>query len=67
MLKVMKSFICKGCLDPVTSAGHTSVDIGTSANLELVDMFYYLDDMLTAECRERRRCIRGGKNPTWME
>ena len=37
MLKVMKSFICKGCLNPVTSAGRTSVDIGASANLELVD------------------------------
>ena len=52
MVKVIKSFTCKGCLNNVTSAGRTSVDIGTSANLELVDMFYYLDDMLTAECRE---------------
>ena len=32
MSKVMKSFICRGCLNPVTSAGHTSVDIGTSAS-----------------------------------
>ena len=24
MLKVMKSFICEGCLNPVTSAGHTT-------------------------------------------
>jgi len=31
MSKVMKSFICKGCLNPVTSAGRTSVDIGASA------------------------------------
>ena len=38
MLKVMKSFICKGCLNPVTSAGCTSADIGASANLELVDL-----------------------------
>ena len=28
MSKVAKSFICEGCLNPVTGAGHTSVDIG---------------------------------------
>ena len=28
MSKVAKSFICRGCLNPVTSAGRTSVDIG---------------------------------------
>jgi len=39
MSKVMKSFICRGCLNPVTSTGCTSVDIGSSANLELVDTF----------------------------
>ena len=37
MLKVMKSFMCKGCLNPVTSADRISVDIGASANLEIVD------------------------------
>ena len=26
MVKVIKSFTCKGCLNPVTSAGRTSVD-----------------------------------------
>ena len=31
--KVMKSFICGGCLNPVTSIGRASVDIGASANL----------------------------------
>ena len=41
MFKVMKSFICKGCLNPV--------DIGASANLELVDKFCYLGDMLSVE------------------
>ena len=41
MLKVMKSFICRGCLNLVTSAGHTSVDIEASAKLELVDKFCY--------------------------
>ena len=35
VVKVVKSFTCKGSLNPVTSAGHTSVDIGASANLEL--------------------------------
>ena len=35
MSKVMKSFICRGCFNPVTSAGRTSVDIGASAKLEL--------------------------------
>jgi len=37
MYKVMKSFICKGCVNPVTGTGRTSVDIGGDANLELVD------------------------------
>jgi len=34
---LMKSFICRGCLNPVTSTGCISVDIGASRNLELVD------------------------------
>ena len=34
--KVAKSFICRGCLNPVTTTGSTSVDIGASAKLELV-------------------------------
>jgi len=42
MSKVAKSFICRGCLNPVTSAGCTSVHIGASAKLELVDKFCYL-------------------------
>ena len=46
MSKAAKSFICSGCLNPVTSAGRTSVDIGASAKLELVDKFCYLGDML---------------------
>jgi len=50
MSKLMKSFICRGCLNPVTSTGRTSVDIGASANLELVDKFCYLGDMLIVEC-----------------
>ena len=37
MYKVMKSFICRGCSNPVISTSHTSVDIGASANLEVAD------------------------------
>jgi len=34
-------------VNPVTSTGCTSVDIGVSASLELVDKFCYLGDMLS--------------------
>ena len=44
-----KSFICRGCLNPVTSAVRTSVDIGAGAKLELVDKFCYLGDMLSVD------------------
>ena len=46
-----KSFICRGFLNPVTSAGRTGVDIGASAKLELVDKFCYLPvgDMLSVD------------------
>jgi len=49
MYKVMKTFICSGCMNPVTCTGRTSVDIGVNANLVLVDKFCYLGDML--KCR----------------
>ena len=49
MSKVAKLFICSGCLNPVTSAGHTSVDIGASAELGLVDKFCYLGHMLSVD------------------
>ena len=49
MYKVMKSFICRGCSNPVISTSHTSVDIGASANLEVVDKFCYLGDMLSVD------------------
>ena len=45
----MKSFICRGCWNPVTSSCHSSVGIGASANLELVDKFCYLGDMMTVQ------------------
>jgi len=34
---------------PVTGMGRTSVDIGVNANLELVDKFCYLGDMLSVD------------------
>jgi len=49
MPKVAKSFICRGCMNPVTSTVRTSVDIGASAKLELVDKFCYLGDMLSVD------------------
>ena len=33
----------------VTSTGRTNVDIAASANLELVDEFFYLGDMLNVD------------------
>ena len=49
LYKVMRSFICRGCSNPVISTGHTSVDIGANANLEVVDKFCYLGDMLIVD------------------
>ena len=45
----MKKFICTGCVNPVTSTHRTSADTGVSANLELVDKFCYLGDMLSVD------------------
>jgi len=69
MFKVMKLFIYRHCLNPVTSTGCTSVDIGASANLELVDKFCYLGDMLSVDedadaALEAR--IRIGWNKFWQ-
>jgi len=36
-------------VNPVTVTGCTSVDFGGDANLELVDKFYYLGDMLSVD------------------
>jgi len=49
MYKVMKTFVCRGCTNPVTGTGRTSVDIGVNANLEFVDKFCYLGDMLSVD------------------
>jgi len=49
MYKVMKTFVYRGCMNPVTGIGCTSVDIHVNANLELVDKFCYLDDMSSVD------------------
>jgi len=54
MYKVMKSFLCRGCVNPVTGTGRTSVDIGGDANLVLVDKFCYLGNMLSVVDGESR-------------
>ena len=46
---MIRFFICRGCSNPVISTGHTSADIGASANLEVVDKFCYLCDMLSVD------------------
>jgi len=45
----MKSFIYRGCTNPVISTGHTIVDIAASANLEVVDKHCYLGDVLSVD------------------
>ena len=45
----MKTFVCKCCVNTVTGTGLTSVDIGANANLELMDKFCYLGDMLSVD------------------
>jgi len=36
-------------MNPVTSTGRMSVDIGVSANLQLLDKFCYLVDILSVD------------------
>jgi len=49
MYKVMKTIVCRGSMNPVAATGCTSVDIGVNANLELVDKFYCLGDILSVD------------------
>jgi len=49
MYIVMNSFVCRGCMNPVNGTECTSVDIGVNANMELVDKFCYLGDMLSVD------------------
>jgi len=41
MSKVKKSFICRGCVNTLITTGCASVNIGVSANLELVDVLLF--------------------------
>ena len=45
----MKTFVSKSCVNPVTGTGCTSVDIGVNADLELMDKFCYLCNMLSVD------------------
>jgi len=49
----------------VTNAGRTSVDIGASAKLELVDKFCYQGDMLSVD--GDAGCSCGGQNSNWLD
>jgi len=49
MYKVMKTFVFRGCVNPVTGTGCTSVDISVNANLELIKKFCYLGDTLSVD------------------
>jgi len=41
--------MCRGCTDPQAGMDRTSMDIGDGGNLELVDKFYYLSDILSVD------------------
>jgi len=45
----VKTFVCRGCMNPVTGTGCTSVDTGVNVNLELVDKFCYLGKILNVD------------------
>jgi len=76
MYKVMKAFVCRRCMNTVTSTGCTNVDIADNTNLELVDRpkFCYLGDMLSAGvqiCISPSRChchslSLATVNPDWF-
>ena len=55
MSKVAKSFICRGCLNLVTSAVRTSVDIRVGAKLESVDKFCLLYTSPSPRDRQKSR------------
>ena len=48
-LNEWKDNVENGGMNPVTGTGCTSVDIGVNANLQLVDKFCYLGDMLSVD------------------
>jgi len=49
VFKVMKTFVCRDCVNLVTSTGRPSVDVGVNANLKFVDKFCYLGNMLSVD------------------
>jgi len=59
-------------VNPVTSTGCTSIDIGVNANLELVDTFCYLGDMLSVDrdadaAMETRIQLDGINSGSWYD
>ena len=44
---MIKSFVRRGCMNSATGTGCTNVDIGVNTDLELVDKFCYLGDVLS--------------------
>jgi len=44
-----EDIFCRGCVNPVTVTGRTSVHISVNANLESVDKSCYLGDMLSVD------------------
>jgi len=52
-----KSFICSGCLNPLTSAGRSSVNIGASAKLEC-RVWYCLRDPMSSRFSKTPTCDR---------
>ena len=49
MIKLSKSFLCRGCTDQQASVDRTSMNIGDGASLKLVATFCYLGDMLSVD------------------
>ena len=45
MYKVMKSFICRGCVNPVTGTGRTSVDTGGDISLTVTIVNWPYNDI----------------------
>jgi len=46
MCRVVRTFVCGGCVGPVAGTGHAGMDVGVSAGLEFVDGFCCLGDVL---------------------
>ena len=67
MYKVMKTSVCRGCMIPVTGTGCTSVDIGVNANLELVNKFCYLGNMLSVDGDANAAVETSRPKKTWRE